>query len=54
MINLPRMLNMLNMLSMLIVSSRNGVPVRVTGERWRHIVSRHPIADRLTGAILRV
>jgi hypothetical protein len=27
---------------MLIVRSRNGVPVRLTDERWRHVVSRHP------------
>ncbi len=27
---------------MLIVRSRNGVPVRLSDERWRHIVSRHP------------
>lgn len=27
---------------MLIVRSRGGVPVRLTGERWRHIVQRHP------------
>jgi hypothetical protein len=27
---------------MLIVQSHNGVPVRLTGERWMHIISRHP------------
>lgn len=27
---------------MLIVRSRNGVPVRLTEERWQHIVHRHP------------
>ena len=27
---------------MVIVRSRNGVPVRLTEERWRHIVRRHP------------
>ena len=26
---------------MLIVRSRNGVPVRLTEERWRHIMCRH-------------
>ena len=26
---------------MLIVRSRNGVPVRLTEERWQHIVRRH-------------
>lgn len=27
---------------MLIVRSKRGVPVRLTDERWRHIVDRHP------------
>ena len=27
---------------MLIVHSRNGVPVRLTEERWQHIRLRHP------------
>ncbi len=27
---------------MLIVHSHNGVPVRLTEERWQHIVYRHP------------
>lgn len=27
---------------MLIVRSRNEVPVRLTDERWQHIVRRHP------------
>ncbi len=27
---------------MLIVRSQNGVPVRLTEERWQHIVRRHP------------
>jgi hypothetical protein len=27
---------------MLIVRSHNDVPIRLTGERWQHIVSRHP------------
>jgi hypothetical protein len=27
---------------MLVVRSRNGVPVRLTEERWRHIVEQHP------------
>lgn len=26
---------------MLIIRSRNGVPVRLTEERWQHIVRRH-------------
>lgn len=25
-----------------VARSRNGVPVRLTEERWRHIVARHP------------
>lgn len=28
--------------SMLIVYSQNGVPIRLTTERWRHIMQRHP------------
>jgi len=27
---------------MWIVYSRNGVPVRLTDERWQHIITRHP------------
>lgn len=27
---------------MLIVYSRNNVPIRLTDERWQHIVARHP------------
>ena len=27
---------------MIIVRSRHGVPVRLTEERWLHIISRHP------------
>jgi hypothetical protein len=27
---------------MLIVDSRNGVPIRLTEERWQHILYRHP------------
>ena len=27
---------------MLIVESRNGVPIRLTDERWSHIERRHP------------
>ena len=27
---------------MLTVSSRNGVPIRLTDERWQHIGTRHP------------
>ena len=28
-----------------IVRSRNGVPVRLTEERWQHIVRQHPEVD---------
>lgn len=31
---------------MLIVRSRNDVPVRLTEERWRHIVGRHLEMER--------
>jgi hypothetical protein len=27
---------------MFLTVSRNHVPIHLTGERWRHIVSRHP------------
>ena len=27
-------------------SSRNGVPIRLTEERWRHIVGQHPEMER--------
>jgi len=27
---------------MLIVSSKNGIPIRLNEERWQHIVFRHP------------
>jgi hypothetical protein len=27
---------------MLIVRSRNGIPIRLTEDRWLHIVRRHP------------
>lgn len=30
---------------MLIVRSHSGVPVRLTEERWQHIVRRHPEMD---------
>ena len=37
---------------MLIVRSRNGVPVRLTDERWQHIVRRHPEMEGLRERIL--
>jgi hypothetical protein len=37
---------------MLIVHSRNGVPVRLTEERWQHIVSRHPEMDNQREQVL--
>jgi len=27
---------------MIIVRSKRGVPIRLTGERWEHIIRRHP------------
>lgn len=30
---------------MLVVRSRNRIPVRLTEERWRHVVVRHPEMD---------
>jgi len=30
---------------MLIINSKNGVPVRLTQERWEHIIRRHPEMD---------
>lgn len=27
---------------MLIVRSHNGIPIRLTDERWQHVVARHP------------
>ncbi len=34
---------------MLIVRSRNRVPVRLTDERWQHIVQRHPeVAEQMS------
>jgi len=37
---------------MLIVRSRNAVPVRLTEERWRHVVTRHPEMARLRDLVL--
>lgn len=42
---------------MLIVRSKRGVPVRLTDERWRHIVQRHPemadLGDQVVATIAR-
>ena len=27
---------------MIVIRSRNGIPVRLTEERWRHVVTSHP------------
>lgn len=32
---------------LLILHSRNGVPVRLTEERWRHVLDRHPEMEGL-------
>jgi len=37
---------------MLIVRSRNGVPVRLTEERWQHIVRRHLEMDNQRELVL--
>ena len=37
---------------MLIVHSPNGVPVRLTEERWQHIVRRHPEMDNQRQRVL--
>jgi len=37
---------------MLIVYSRSGVPVRLTEERWQHIVRRHPEMDNQRERVL--
>lgn len=37
---------------MLVARSRNGVPVRLTEERWRHIVLRHPEMENQSQRIL--
>ena len=37
---------------MLIVRSHNGVLVRLTDERWHHIVARHPELDGQRGKVL--
>jgi len=35
-----------------VVSSVNGVPIRLTAERWRHIVDRHPELEQHRELIL--
>jgi hypothetical protein len=37
---------------MLIVRSRNSVPVRLTEERWQHIIRRHPEMDNQREQVL--
>ena len=37
---------------MLIVQSHNGVPIRLTEERWRHVVARHPEMGTLREEVL--
>ena len=37
---------------MLIVRSHNGVPIRLTEERWNHIKYRHPEMDELQKQVL--
>ncbi len=37
---------------MLIVHSHNGIPIRLTEERWQHIVYRHPEMDNQRERVL--
>lgn len=37
---------------MLKVRSRNGVPIRLTEERWRHLAAQHPEMDGQRGKVL--
>lgn len=37
---------------MIVVQSHNGVTVRLTEERWRHIASRHPEMSELKERVL--
>ena len=37
---------------MLIVNSINGVPIRLTEERWQHITGRHPEMGTLREMVL--
>jgi hypothetical protein len=36
----------------IVVKSRNGVPLRLTQERWRHIVERHPEMENQKDLVL--
>lgn len=37
---------------MIIVYSRNGVPIRLTEERWQHIIGRHPEMETQRAQVL--
>ncbi len=37
---------------MIIVRSKNNVPIRLTIERWEHIIKRHPEMDAEKGKVL--
>ena len=37
---------------MLIVRSRNGIPIRLTEERWQHVARRHPEMQSLRERVL--
>ncbi len=37
---------------MLIVYSHNGIPIRLTDERWQHIVRRHPEMEKQRERVL--
>lgn len=37
---------------MIIVRSKNGNPIRLTQERWNHIIARHPEMENQKGRVL--
>jgi len=37
---------------MLVVNSFNNIPIRLTDERWQHIVARHPEMDDLRKQVI--
>lgn len=37
---------------MLIINSHNNIPIRLTDERWHHIIARHPEMSNLMQKVL--
>lgn len=37
---------------MIVVRSKNGIPIRLTQERWRHIAARHPEMESQEAKVL--